>query len=657
MKFLFHRLEEASVDYWLSREYLLTNGAGGFACNTLADCPTRKYHGLLALPDPLSGRVNLLLSKIELSVLAGPHQYDLSTNLFPGTVFPEGFKLIQSVEIDRFPVTLFSIKDGEIQVKKSLLMPRGEEAVLVRYELLAAPRPVTLKLMPLLACRDVHALRRQNAELRPRTYFEANGFKIDPYAGFPPLFVQTSKKSMFYPAPDWWNNFQYPEERARGYAFSEDLFTPGVFEVKLKPGEEVTMRAARDAVPPSSIDKAWEAEVGRLRRAAAAVADPEPLAGLKLRAPHYLTDSPARILAGYPWFANEWGRDELLSLPGLLLCRGELASAFALLRRFAGLEKGGLLPNTVAPGGVSSGPPAYNSLDTPFLFCRAVQRYLDASRDRDKVRKHLLPVMERILTAFAAGKAGGARAGEDGFVYGGGERTQLTWMDARAKGLPVTPRHGAAVEINALWYNALVFLLEEFDADLKPESARRLAGLRRAFEENFEKAFWNEADACLYDVYRSPDDRDRSIRPNQLFALGLPACALKLEKARLALETVKLHLVTPFGLRTLSPRDPAFVPTYEGDQDSRDRAYHQGAVWPWLIGIFFDAARKHAADTEAVKRYFRNTFAPLWESQPGEGCVQHVPELFDGTAPHRPGGCPAQAWSLAEVIRVLEETS
>ncbi|MBN2351447.1 MAG: glycogen debranching enzyme family protein [Spirochaetales bacterium] len=653
MKFQFNSLEDASVEYWLSREYLLTNGAGGFACGTLPDCLTRKYHGLLALPDVKSGRINMLLSKIELSMLAGSHQYDLSTNIFPDTVFPEGFRFIRTVEVDRYPTTVFDVNGGNIQLKKSILMPRGAAAVLARYELVAAPKTVTLKLTPFLAYRDAHALTRQNADLRPRTFFEHHGFKIDPYPALPPLFIQTSRRSVFYPSPDWWKNFTYPEERARGYDFSEDLFSPGVFEVKLKPGEAVIVRAGLDTAKPAVLEAAWDREITRLRRAGDAFSrESAPLVDLKLQAEQYVIDSPSGILAGFPWFPNEWGRDALISLPGLLLSRGRFIESFSFLCRIAGYEKDGLLPNTRAP----NDDRAYNSLDTVFLFYRAVQRYLAASGDRAGVLKKLVPVMVRMLAAFAEGRSGVGRISEEGFVFGGSEQTQLTWMDAQVKGTPVTPRHGAAVEINALYHNALVFLLEEFGSDLEPKRAAVFSRLRRLFEENFEKRFWNEEDACLYDVYRSPEDRDRSIRPNQLFALGLPACAVSTERARQALETVKLHLVTPYGLRTLSPRDPAFVPEYGGNQDKRDRAYHQGPVWPWLIGIYCDAALQHAEDAETVKKQLKSTFSRLWENHPGDGCIGHVDELFDAVPPHRPGGCPAQAWSLAEVIRVLEMT-
>ncbi len=664
MKYVYNRQEPPKLKDWITREYLLANGRGGYASSTLADCATRKYHGLLALPETTTGKTHLFLSKLELSLLAGSSQFDLSTNFFPKAVFPEGYAYIRSVEIDDFPVTTFSVNNGEYVLSKSVLMPRGDSCVLVRYELLESVKPVTLKLTPFLAYREIHGLIRQNALLRPRTYFETNGFKTDPYAGLPPLFIHTSKTSTFFPSPDWWKNFEYPEERERGYACSEDLFSPGVFEVKLKKGEAVIVRAGLETIDPKKIRPAWETEVRRISgEKRLFMKDGEPLATLKTEAAHFVTDDPPGILAGFPWFTTVWGRDAMISLPGLLLSRGRFTETLALLTAYGGLEKNGLLPNIIS----RTGDHAYNSLDTSFLYFRAVGQYLEATNDRRGVEKHIAEYLIRILSAFSQGRVPDARIGEDGLLYGGKENTQLTWMDARRRGKPVTPRHGAAVEINALYYRALVLILDRFDAAslspedqadhaLSSETRDDFARRRELFEKHFQPAFWNGIDGCLYDVYRAPQDRDTSIRPNQLFALTLPEHVLPGENARQSLETVKMHLVTPFGLRTLSPRHPDFIPEYKGDQDERDGAYHQGMIWPWLIGPYFDASLSHAPDKEATKKYFRKTFSPLWERHLEEGCVRQISEIFTPLQPHRPCGCPAQAWSLAEVIRVLEAT-
>jgi predicted glycogen debranching enzyme len=649
MKLTFAQQQIPAIEEFLSHEYLLSNGKGGYASSSLLDCHTRKYHGLLAVPIPARGQVYMLLSKLELSILVGPNQYDLSTNSFPKVIFPQGYQFIQSIEVDYFPVTTYSA--GGVVIKKSTLMVRGEDTVLVRYQITQAQKTVTIKIAPFLAYRDIHGLAHINVEIRPRTYFEETGFKIDPYQNLPALYIQTSKTSIFYPSPDWWRNYEYREEQERGYDFQEDLFTPGIFEIKLKQGEAVIVRSSLSSCAPKTIEAAWNSEIERIHGLEECYAsDHEPLRTFKVQAAHFVTDEPKGVVAGYPWFDAEWGRDTMISLPGLLLARGLSQEAFGILVKYAGLEKDGLLPNTVARLGAH----AYNSVDTPFLFFWAVQRYLAYTGDNRGVEKMLFPTMEKILSRFMEGNVPFAHIGEDGLLYAGNDTTQLTWMDAVARGKPVTTRHGAAVEVNALFYNAMVFLLEQFQTLLHPDKAKTWDRVRMLFEKNFTRCFWNDEFGFLMDVYRGLGDFDPSLRPNQLFAVGLPNICIDGEKAQAIIDAVKISLVTPYGLRTLAPRDELFIPLYEGDQEKRDSAYHQGMVWPWLIGIFFDAMKKNAPDKESVKTYFRNTFSPLWDLHGEAKCLQHIAEMYTPLSPHLPKGCPAQAWSIAEVIRVLE---
>lgn len=654
MKFTFTNSPVPSADIFTSREYLLTNGKGGYASSTLADCHTRKYHGLLALPVPALGKIYMLLSKLELSVVSGSNQYDLSVNQFPNALFPDGFRYIRSVVVGSTPVTTYAMDEGKFLLKKSISMPRGKDSVLVRYELVDAPKPVMLKVVPFLAYREIHAVARQNGDIRPRTYFEPDGFKIDPYPNLPALYIQTSRLSTFYPAPDWWRNFEYLLEQERGYEYQEDLFSPGIFEIKLKKDEAVIIRASLAPAKQRGIELEWKAEEDRpLSIAKQSENEEQPLRTLKFQASHFVTDKPAAILAGFPWFCNEWGRDAFISLPGLLLCTDRHKDAFELLKRFASFEKGSLLPNTIAPYGER----AYNSIDTPFWFIAAVQQYLANSGDKSGIELELLPTMAKILAGFLSGRTENAAIGGDGLLYAGNSMTQLTWMDASVNRIPVTPRHGAAVEINALYYNALAFLLENFNANLNEEIRKNLQNARALFESSFQARFWNEENSCLIDVYRGPTDKDKSIRPNQLFAIGLPFTCIDREKALAVLETVKNQLVTPVGLRTLSARDENFIAVYEGDQTKRDKAYHQGVIWPWLIGIYHDALKKYSADKKTADTSVRNTFSPLWNEHLGEGCLFQISELFTPVNPHQGTGSPAQAWSLAEIIRVLTATS
>jgi predicted glycogen debranching enzyme len=630
----------------LTKEYLLTNGDGGYASSSIIDCHTRKYHGLLALPVKERNAAFLLLSKLDCAVSSDKKDHNLATNRFPGVFSPTGHQYITGFDSEYLPQTTYRL--GEICITKSCCMPRFQPTVLVRYEVVEAKKPLLFKIMPFLAYRNIHELVFENTSIRPRTYFEENGFKIDPYEGLPALFIQTSHRSIFYPAPGWWKNFEYLEEQNRGYDYHEDLFTPGVFEVKLKQGDQVIIRASIKK-PESSIPAEWEKEVKRIKDMQNRFSgDSEPLSTLKVQAEHYLTDRHKGITAGYPWF-GEWGRDTMISLPGITLCRDEQDAALAILKKYAQYEKNGLLPNVSSPGKSHS----YNSIDTSLLFFRAVQQYLEYTNDKAGVEKHFFKTLVNIIDALILNKTQLSHLGDNGLVFCGSPQTQLTWMDAKANGNPVTPRHGAAVEVNALFYNALCFMLTDFAAVLGTAQKNRYQDAKQRFEANFEVLFWHPETQCLVDVYRNENDKETHIRPNQLFAVGLPHTCIRPETAKTILSTVKQHLVTPYGLRTLSPQDNSYRAEYAGDQDNRDQAYHQGMVWPWLIGIFHDACRKIMHDRREADEYCAAAFKELWTSHLAEGGLLHISEIFTPNPPFTPNGAIAQAWSMAEIIRIL----
>ncbi|MEJ2663307.1 MAG: amylo-alpha-1,6-glucosidase [Spirochaetia bacterium] len=646
MKITIGREQLLNLNESLKKEYLLTNGNGAFASSTVIDCHTRKYHGLLAVPLKDRGATVMLLSKLECAVSFNKHEHKLSTNKFPGVFSPTGHQYITKFESEYLPETTYKL--GEVEIKKTSCMPRFMPTVLVRFRLTAAKRPVLLKIMPFLAYRNIHELIFENTFVRPRTYFEENGFKIDPYEGLPALYMQTSHRSVFYPAPGWWKDFEYIEEQNRGYNYKEDLFTPGVFEVKLKPGQEVIIRASikKQSAP---IKEEWDTELARIKKETSRFAgEPEPLSTLKLHAEHYLTDNHTGIIAGYHWF-GEWGRDTMISLPGITLCRGEKETALNILSKYARYVKNGLLPNVTS----TDNNHAYNSIDTSLLFFRSIQKYLEYTGDKAGVKERLGKCMAAILDAVINNKTQISHTAETGIVFAGTARTQLTWMDANAYGAPVTPRHGAAVEINALFYNALCFILSDFAALLTAPQKQLYAEIKQKFEASFETLFWNPQTECLIDVYRNDQDKETHIRPNQLFAVGLDYTCIQPEKAQKIIAVVKQHLVTPYGLRTLSPQDPLYLSDYSGDQDKRDSAYHQGMVWPWLIGIFYDACIKYGSDRGKTRTYFQNTFKELWSTHLAESGLFHISEIFNPTPPFMPNGAVAQAWSMAEAIRVL----
>ena len=634
--------EIVNVRISLTNEYLLTNGRGGYASSTVLNCHTRKYHGLLILPRKGITTPSLILSKCDISAVVDKKEFRLSTHKFPNVYFPLGYQLIDSFTMEDYPITKFRF--GDVLLAESLLMPYGEESILMRYELLESRKPITLKIIPLLAYRDIHTLHYQNISLRPRTCVEKSGFSVSPYENMPIFSMRTSIRSQFYPAPTWWNNFEYREEKARGYPYHEDLFAPGIFEIKLKTGDSVILEGTIREHRSRDINALWNNEIKRIKALKRGVSKgKEPLKTLLVQASHYLVTSSKNqkgIIAGYHWF-QEWGRDTMISLTGLTLCRGDFETALSILTKYARfINSDGYMPNVVAENGKHS----YDAIDTSLFFFWAVQNYLEFTKDSRRVREHLLPSMKKIIASLSPT--------HEGLIFCGNENTQMTWMDACAYGKPVTPRHGAPIEINALWYNALMFLYTNFKNDLDDSLRKKIEATIETLRISLPRLFWNEKNNSLYDVYRFDGNSDAAIRPNQLFALGLPFTCIDKEKANKILDTIKKHLVTPYGLRTLSPEDDQYKNTYEGDEDARSATYHQGMVWPWLIGIYTDALLKVYQKNE-VKNYIMETFNNLFTSHLKHNGLLHISEIFTPDPPYQPKGTIAQAWSMAEIIRTL----
>jgi glycogen debranching enzyme len=571
-------------------------------------------------------------------------------------------------------------------MRKSVILLKGRDTLLIRYDLTHGPARGVLRLKPFLAFRNYHAIAHQNPYLRSRTEMIENGFMIEPYAGMPPLFVHTSTVSRFIPSPLWYNRFEYAEERERGFDWQEDLFLPGILESEIEAGgslilmvsighsgKELLMYGEADpslhlrqttdggggagkTVTGESPFALWEAEVAQRQ----STAEDETIAGgfddedrdlflALLRAGRqFLITTPSgrpAIIAGYPWFGS-WGRDTLISLPGLAFCTGRIEEGIQILTEIGRHEREGLLPNFFSTDGA---PEAYNTVDSSLLYFRAVQELLRVTGDTDLIRSRFWPVMKRIITRFMAGTRFGIGMDIRGLLHAGEEGKALTWMDAVVGGRPVTPRYGYAVEINALWYNALAFathLARRFD-DREGSFADRLPAIRRSFRETF----WIPEKGCLGDFFHF-GILDRSVRPNQLFAVSLPFSPLDPTEQTAVVRTAREQLLTPCGLRTLSPADPAYRGLYRGNGVERDAAYHQGTVWPWLLGPFGEAALRVAEDREKEKAFLRGHLRIFLQNHLREAGIGSVSEVFDGDPPHRPGGCISQAWSVAELIRL-----
>lgn len=627
------------------KEWLDTNGIGGYASSTIINCHTRKYHGLLvaSLKEPRGKYV--LLSKVEASLISDNQEFMLSTNKYPGVYHPTGHQFVNGFEQGLFPSITYRI--GDALIKKSMMMVSGKNTILLCYELLEGKVKPTLRIRPQLAYRDIHSLTHENMFLRPKAYPEKNGCKIQPYEGMPPLYMGTNRTSEFHPGPKWALNHEYLIERDRGFDYQEDLFCPGLFEMTLQKGKPVIFAASVEKI--GNLEKLRKGEIER-REAAFAMgkARNKHVQMLKYVSDQFLIHNAsdfASVVAGYHWF-GEWGRDTMIALPGLTFHAGRKEFGEKVLAAYAGLERDGLLPNYLDQ---SSEHLAYNSVDASLWFFWAVQEYLKTGGNKKFVMDKIYPALKSIVSAHLDGRVPLCSVAEDGLLHAGNEHTQLTWMDAQAYGRPVTPRHGAAVEINALWYNGLRFFLElsEDNDDLTTraeEAANRLAA-------NFIDRFWNHDDNCLCDLVNE-QGQDHCIRPNQVFAVSLPYSMLNPDQIEAVTDVVQTHLLTPYGLRTLSPRHPAYMPFYKGDSDARDSAYHQGMVWPWLAGHFGEAYLRQAKDKKEAKAFLRKYFRPILRSFPNDFGIASVPEIYTGNPPHIPKGCIAQAWSVGEAIRL-----
>ena len=660
----------------LDREWLDTDDRGGYAAGTLAGWHTRRYHGLMVANLRMPEGRHCLLSKLEDSLACGQEEHFFTPHRYPGAQFPPGPPLLGEFTLAQFP--RFSYRTGTLLLHKGVMLVQGTGDLLVRYDLERAPAGGLLRLKPFLAYRGYHELARENTFLRSQTEGIANGFAIDPYAGMPPLSLRTSLASRFHPSPLWYRRFEYTEERERGFDWHEDLFLPGVIEVPCEQGETVILLVSAD---PTGDDPAalWDAELARREREIVSDRDltggsippggarkgpsragdgerdgrpgdgPELLAALVRAGRQFLIRTPSgrpAVIAGYPWFGS-WGRDTLISLPGLAFCTDRIGEGVEILAEIGRHEREGLLPNFFSGDGR---PEAYNTVDSSLLFFRAVQELYRVTGDAALIRERFWPVMTRIIRSFMIGTRFAIGMDERGLLHAGDGKNALTWMDATVGGTPVTPRDGYPVEINALWYNALCFARDL--AELYAETGACFAEVAARTRASFREAFWIPAGGYLGDVVQG-GTLDPAVRPNQLFAVSLPFSPLTSPEQADVVRKVREELLTPCGLRTLAPGDPAYRGRYRGTGPERDAAYHQGTVWPWLLGLYGEASLKVAADREAEKATLRTRLCAFLRGHLPEAGIGSVSEVFDGDAPHRPGGCIAQAWSVAELIRLF----
>jgi predicted glycogen debranching enzyme len=640
-----------------AREWLCTNGIGGFASGTVAGLLTRRYHGLLvaALAPPL-GRT-LLVSKLDERVSYDGLSCALFTNRWAdGTVDPAGHR-----DLDRFmldgttPVWIWSFADALLE--KRVWMEPGANTTYVRYSVLRARGPVTFEIAALVNYRDYHGTTHGGWPMSVRGV--TVGLSVEAFAGAR-AFVILVDGGEFSAEHEWYYGFDLGRERERGLPAFEDHLRAGTLRATLETGQSLTVTLSAEPAPSPSGDSAWqrrerhEADVITAWQCVQPAAQRAPAAvrQLVLAADQFVVVRPVSddsagvtVMAGYHWF-GDWGRDTMISLPGLALATGRPEVARRILSTFARFVDRGMLPNRFPDAGEA---PEYNTADATLWYVEAIRAYHAATGD-DDILQQLFATLESIIDFHRRGTR--YRIGEDGadgLLRAGEAGVQLTWMDAKVGDWVITPRIGKPVEINALWFNALSSMAAFAQALGRPaEPWKALAErVRRSFAR-----FWCEPAGYCYDVIDGPEGDDATLRPNQIFAVSLPAKLLPVEQQRKIVDVCARHLLTAHGLRSLAPSDPRYRGRYTGSVRERDRAYHQGTVWAWLLGPFVSAHLKVYSDQEAAEALLR----PLLRQVSDYG-LGSVGELFDGDAPFEPGGCIAQAWSVAEALRAWHEVS
>lgn len=628
----FDKTQLINLNYSLERETIRTNRSGAYTSTTIIGCNTRKYHGLLVVPQPqIDEQSHVFLSNVHDTVIQHGASFNLGISKFPGNYSPRGHKYLE--DFDSEPIPKLTYRVGGVVLQKELILDTNRDRVMIRYTLLEAHSQTKIRIQPFLAFRGYHQLQKANDQIKSNFEIVPNGVRFQLYPQYDPLFLQLSKKGEFVSIPNWFYNIEYIQERERGYDYQEDLFVPGYFEFDIEKGESVIFSAGLTEADPSTRQNAFEKEIARriprnnfencLRNSA----------GQFIRR----RDGDTRIIAGYPWF-GWWGRDTFISAPGLTLSTGDTETFLEVMDTMTRDLQGPLFPN-IGSGTFTN----MTSVDAPLWFFWSLQQYIVYTGDKKTVKDRYLDKMRGIIEGYKRGTDFNIHMQDDGLIYGGRPDVALTWMDAITPDGPVTPRIGCPVEIQALWYNALCFYSELSGSDEYDSLAEKV-------KDTFNREFWSWDEGHLADVING-DEKDWTIRPNMVFATSLPYKMLDDEKTDKVLEMVKSKLLTNRGLRSLSPDDPGYKGYYYGNQISRDHAYHNGTVWAWPLGHFAEGYLK--LHGKAAKNFIQKIIKSF-DSVMTQYGVGTVAEIYDGDPPHRPKGSISQAWSVAELLRMMD---
>ena len=632
----FEKAVMTNLEESLHKELLRTNRSGAYSCSTIVDCNTRKYHGLLVVPVPeLDDENHVLLSSLDPTVIQHGAEFNLGLHKYQGNNYsPKGHKYIREFDCDKVPTTVYRV--GGVILKKEVVFQHYEDRILIRYTLVDAHSATTLRFRPFLAFRSVRQFTHENSTAS-RAYEEVdNGIRTKMYAGYPFIYMQFSKKNQFVFQPDWYRGVEYPKEQERGYASNEDLYVPGYFEMDIKKGESIVFSASTSQIKTTTLRSLFEKEVE-------ARAPRDNFFHCLVNAAHQFhkreKNDDRYLLAGYPWFKCR-ARDTFIALPGLTLAIDE-QDYFELVMKTA--ERG--LREFMEGKPLTVKIYEMEQPDVPLWAVWAIQQYAK-SAGRDKCSQMYGKLLEDIIHYIIDGNHPNLRLDDNGLLYADGRDKAVTWMNSTANGRPVVPRSGYIVEFNALWYNALKFCASIATDNGRADEAAELNDLADVAGESFVNTFLNEY-GYLYD-YVDGNMVDWSVRPNMLFTVAFDYSPLTKEQKRGVLDICTRELLTPKGLRSLSPKSGGYNPMYVGQQTQRDYAYHQGTAWPWLEGFYFEACIK-------LYKHTRLSFIERqlvgFEDEMSYHALGSISELFDGNPPFHGRGAMSFAMNVAEILR------
>jgi predicted glycogen debranching enzyme len=635
----FEKSQLVNLEFALQHELLRSNRAGGYSSTTIAGCNTRKYHGLLVVPQPWLDQDNhVLLSALDESIIQHNEAFNFGLRMYPnGNYEPKGHKYLREFTADPIPKLTYRV--GGVVLTKEMLFAEADSRILIKYTLLEAHSKTTLRLKPFLAFRNVHELTRANHDANTRYEAIKNGARWQMYQGYSPLYFQLSKVNEYTHVPDWYFNVEYIREKERGFDYQEDLFAPGFFEIPLKKGESVIVSAGLEEKEPERFKQQFSAEIKK-RTPRNSYEN-----CLNNAAEQFIVKSTSKtaLMAGFPWFGT-WGRDTFIALPGITLTRGDEKSFKAVIDTMIQSMQGPLFPNFNRRN-----PEAFAAVDAPLWFFWTLQQYHSIiGKSKSAIWKAYGSTLSKILDHYRQGTVYNIHMLENGLIYAGENGQALTWMDVISHGKAITPRDGLAIEVNALWYNAVEMALDFAKAAGDKNFIDSYESLPEKIKHSFNEVFRDKENSRMADVVKD-NQKDYSVRPNMLFAVSLPYSPLDDETKAFVLSTVRSELLTPRGIRSLSPKNPKYKGLLWGNQDERDHAYHQGTAFPWLIDHFAEAWLKLYGNSAIpfIEELFHN-----FEEVMFEGGLGSVSEVYDGDPPHEGRGAISQAWSVAALLRL-----